>query len=683
MRSNSLRPHRSKRLGIIQTRLIVACAAVLLAWLTPLFENPALLCWVFVVYLLLTSLLAMWRDVLERKRRRAIPIAFDILAISLLIWSEGGAESPFSLLYLFPVLSAARYLGRPVTFVVAFCALVAYCFASAFSPNTAAFMASLGFWLRVLVLIGVAGTSANLAKLRDRAESRLVRAIEEIDSLILRDVDLRKVMSVINTTAINVTSSDASAMVLADRDDRFGESTNGKDAEEATRLVAKFYRHVAESGRPYSLPERPFNAVLKSIGRSRGVTYRSAELIPIATGDRLLGVLGVFSRWSLHYTNGDRERLRAMSPLVAIAQKNATLYPQLAMSETYFGNLFYNSPDPIIVLDGKGKVQNFNRECEKIWGFDEDDVRGHHVREYYESPEHAREIGVKLQEERTIRDFAARIKDRKGNIIPIRLSATMFFDKENRRIGSIGVFKDDRRLRAEQLAAFGQLAQNTIHDIKTEIAIVQNYVSGLAAMSEDDPAMKTACVGIREATTAALSKLQHILMTAKPRLPQKEVLSLLSFLSDFEAGVAGWISAAGVEFVVSSPRNDVAVLGDADELKQVLTNLLANSIDAIEEARPPRAGRIELRVTTDDHSLDLSWCDNGVGMSPDAMRNAFTPFYTTKSSGTGLGLYNTKTIIDNHDGRISVEAAEGAGTCFDITLPLGDSGAQSSGNSNS
>ena len=663
MQATNTRREGLRRFDIVETRLVVFVAILVAAATTRVMHNPRLVAAILVVYLLLVCGLAILPAVLRSKRLRAMGVVLDILVISALVLTERRIESYLFLLYFFPVMSAARYLGREWTLLVAGFAALSYGYAS---KDSFAFLANSAFWFRATVLICAAATAANLARLKDRAEANLVRAIAQIDRMILRDSDMNAVMKSILDTAKEITSSDYSAIVFNDRlDEPFGETNDAK------RLVQAHYC-VTESGRRYySLPEHEFVTALRSfLHRRKESSQWAGRLIPIHNDEKQIGVLGVFSKRSYHYRREDEERLDAMAPLVAIAQKNATRYPQLTSRERYFENLVYNSPDPIIVLDGKGVVQNFNRECEKIWGFTEADVLGHLVSEYYESPAHAREIGLALKEARghTIQNYLARIKDRQKNIIPIRLSATTFYDKEERRIGSLGVFKDDRRLRAEQLAAFGHLAQKTIHDIKTQIAIIGNWLTGLEARPKD-PSLERPYAGIRKATVAALGKLQNILMTAKPKTPEKNILSLRTLLNEVETEIGEWVSAAGVKFVATAPNAELNLFGDSEELKQVFTNLLANSIDAIAALQSPGEGRVDLNVTADERCVYLSWCDNGGGMTTDAMRYAFTPFYTTKSAGSGLGLYNTKAIVESHEGSISVEPGHDGGTCFRITLP--------------
>ncbi len=116
-------------------------------------------------------------------------------------------------------------------------------------------------------------------------------------------------------------------------------------------------------------------------------------------------------------------------------------------------------------------------------------------------------------------------------------------------------------------------------------------------------------------------------------------------------------------------RFDAAVLPvllDADRLKQALLNLILNAADAM-----PNGGT--LRVTTgsgsDDSTVTIEICDDGVGLAPNAGDKIFDPFYTTKREGVGLGLVNTKSIVERHGGTIRLTARNGKGTRAVITLP--------------
>jgi signal transduction histidine kinase len=104
---------------------------------------------------------------------------------------------------------------------------------------------------------------------------------------------------------------------------------------------------------------------------------------------------------------------------------------------------------------------------------------------------------------------------------------------------------------------------------------------------------------------------------------------------------------------------------DSEQVSQALGNLIKNAIEAM-----PDGGT--LRISTeliDDKKVQIKIQDTGAGMSPETLEKLFTPYYTTKATGTGLGMAIVQRIITDHDGEISVESEEGVGTTFWIVLP--------------
>jgi CheY-like chemotaxis protein len=110
--------------------------------------------------------------------------------------------------------------------------------------------------------------------------------------------------------------------------------------------------------------------------------------------------------------------------------------------------------------------------------------------------------------------------------------------------------------------------------------------------------------------------------------------------------------------------------GRPAELRQVLTNLILNAVDAM-----PGGGAISIVTRSDNDAVEISVTDNGIGMSDEVRRRIFEPFFTTKGAkGTGLGLAMVYGIVSRHEGSVTVESKEGVGTTFAIRLPVGRGG---------
>lgn len=416
--------------------------------------------------------------------------------------------------------------------------------------------------------------------------------------------------------------------------------------------------------------------------------------VPLIIGDEVLGVLRVINKRAPNYSienenfelskkgfnSEDVELMQTIASQVASAIRSA----KFIEVHRYYQELVEGSPDPIIVLDRRGRVRIFNKACETIWGFSAAEVIGNNVTKYYQSEAHAREIGSLLERapSNRLRDYEARIKARDGEIIPISLSASLLFDMRENKVGSIGVFKDLRdtlrlqaeKTNAERLATLGKLAHTVGHEIKHDIATALNYVDTLAYDSSDDDELSEIYHDIQESLGEAVDKFQNMLMVGRPKPPDKETLNAEDIFRQADGQLRRRADSKKVEFVIDYPSAEYELEADGAQLRQVLFNLFDNSIDAIESKKQSEGisenGRIELSAQAANGDLQITWKDNGCGISAQGLSKIFTPFVTYKPTGNGLGLFIVKNIIENHGGSVSVESEEGTGTRFNILLPL-------------
>jgi PAS domain S-box-containing protein len=411
--------------------------------------------------------------------------------------------------------------------------------------------------------------------------------------------------------------------------------------------------------------------------------------VPLIIGEEVLGVIRVINKRARGYSweeqqpvlsergfaDEDEESLKVIATQVGFAIKNA----KLIEAGTLFKNLVEHSPDPIIVLDEVGRILVFNKACEEIWGVRSEDATGKPVAEFYESPEHAREIKSRLwkAESHRIQDFEARIKTSEQGLVPISLSASLLLDEQGKETGSIGVFKDLRELKrlqqAEKLAAIGRVAHTIGHDIKHNIGAALNYVDVLSFESDDDEKAEI-YANVQGELRLGVEKLQDMLTAAKPEAPQMKALGVNSLLRNIEAQLVQEAKSWRIDFVTGYPAAEPMVSVDPDQIRAVLANLFSNSVHAIQEriGRDTRRekGNIELTVKSGEENLFLQWKDNGCGIPTESLDAIFAPFFSSKATGNGLGLFIVKSMIERHGGSIAVSSVVGAGTEFVITLPL-------------
>jgi len=197
----------------LQTRLILSLAGLLAAKIYSRLRRSCMDFLIIVVYFVLILVITIPPFVGRRKRFRVLRDVLDLIAISFLVHFTGGVRSPWHPLYIFPVMSAARYLGPVGTIAMAavFNAGL-WCDKALSLEGTPRLVTLFGFGRQLQ--LGIAWTAANLARTRDYTEEEVVRAIEQIDLEMLITSDLGKVIRSILRTAIEIADSDACAILL-------------------------------------------------------------------------------------------------------------------------------------------------------------------------------------------------------------------------------------------------------------------------------------------------------------------------------------------------------------------------------------------------------------------------------------------------------------------------------------
>lgn len=230
---------------------------------------------------------------------------------------------------------------------------------------------------------------------------------------------------------------------------------------------------------------------------------------------------------------------------------------------------------------------------------------------------------------------------------------------------------EEELLRARKLEALGVLAGGIAHDFNNFLTIIQGNIE-LARLELDQDNPLHGILGPTLSTCQRAALLSSQLLTfAKGGTPVRHVVSAAKLVEDaVELARAG----AQTSIQVDIPEDLSPVEVDASQMSQVLCNILLNARQAMQEC-----GIIEVRATNvvgglgegpaSNAYVRISIRDYGCGISPEVLPQIFDPYFTTKSSGTGLGLATAYSIVSKHAGHISVESELGLGTVFTVDLP--------------
>jgi signal transduction histidine kinase len=220
-------------------------------------------------------------------------------------------------------------------------------------------------------------------------------------------------------------------------------------------------------------------------------------------------------------------------------------------------------------------------------------------------------------------------------------------------------------LRAEQLAAVGQLAAGVAHEIRNPLTGVKLLLQA-AARPEAPTDLTPERLNLLLREVARIERaVQGLMDFARTPPPVRQPHDLRAVATATAEVARGRAEAKPVALRVESPSRPVPVAVDHDQMLSLLTNLVFNAIDAT-----PPGGEIVVRVeSVSDGSVVVEVADTGPGVAPAVMDRLFTPFVTTKPTGTGLGLTLARRIAKEHGGTLTAVNRTAGGASFTLTLP--------------
>jgi two-component system NtrC family sensor kinase len=227
----------------------------------------------------------------------------------------------------------------------------------------------------------------------------------------------------------------------------------------------------------------------------------------------------------------------------------------------------------------------------------------------------------------------------------------------------------DELLRAEKLTSLGQLAASIAHEINNPLAGVLVYAQLLSKKVTGDTFKKEEALGYLSKMESEVGRcsriIRNLLDFARQTEPMLRLLDINQVIEQVLSMVGHQAQLQNVEIVKEFNPSLPQVMADFDQIQQIFTNLTLNAIQAM-----PDGGKLTLRSSALDGEVRIDVQDTGHGILKENMSKLFTPFFTTKEKGkgVGLGLAVVHGIIERHKGRIKVQSEVGKGTTFSVYL---------------
>ncbi|MFS1515181.1 ATP-binding protein [Bacillus sp. SCS-151] len=217
---------------------------------------------------------------------------------------------------------------------------------------------------------------------------------------------------------------------------------------------------------------------------------------------------------------------------------------------------------------------------------------------------------------------------------------------------------------AQKLELVGALAASTAHEIRNPLTGIKGLIQLLSEKykNQEDQyyfsVIQTEINRINEISS-------EFLVLGKPTIQKNEKYCLVDILDELDPILRSEANLYNVELDVITPTHKVYVRLSKDHIKQVILNLTKNALESIKND-----GQIKIQLCTRDKFCRLEITDNGKGMTEEVLSKVFTPFFTMKDKGTGLGLVVCKRIVNMYNGHIKIHSIENKGTTVEILFPL-------------
>ncbi len=345
-----------------------------------------------------------------------------------------------------------------------------------------------------------------------------------------------------------------------------------------------------------------------------------------------------------------------------------------------------NVEDAIIAVDQKGRVALFNPAAQLYTGLSERQSLGKEFEELFAGQQGLLYlIRTAIREGRSISDRENLLLRRNsGTPLPVSASVSPIYDTSGEREGVVIILRDLSRVRelenavrrADRLTMLGTLAAGLAHEIKNPLGGIKGTAQLLSMELKEGPLKEYTEIMTREVERIN-GIIEGFMDLARPRPPQLSEVNLAKILGNIVLFQKEAHRGKEIDFQLHLDPSIPPIRGDENLLTQLFLNLVKNACEAIR-----KKGRVDVgtKVVSEYHMhtpgdrssplIAVEIRDTGDGIDPEEIDRIFTPFYTTKTRGSGLGLATCQKIVHDHMGFLKVESVPGQGTIFIIYLPF-------------
>jgi hypothetical protein len=344
---------------------------------------------------------------------------------------------------------------------------------------------------------------------------------------------------------------------------------------------------------------------------------------------------------------------------------------------------FESSVEGIVSADSNGMIRQLNPRGQELFGYHEMELVGQPIevllpnrfRNRHEAHRSAFFAAPRSRMMGRGMEIAGRRKD--GSEFPAEISLNVVHTARGKLVIAFVTDISERRAmerearRNETVDALAAVAAGIAHELNNPLAVMASRIELMLAADQDLGAQTRDDLLVLQKNIERASRISHnMLSLARQRPGAREAVDMNAAVEEAMLIVGAEARGGAIRYETSLDRSLPPVMAEPTGIEQVLINFILNARDAgarmIRIETAPAPGRAP--------HLRLSISDDGEGIAKDVLEKLFQPFFTTKPKGTGLGLWLSQRIVQDHGGSIAVESAPGKGSTFAITLPtIGES----------
>jgi two-component system NtrC family sensor kinase len=360
---------------------------------------------------------------------------------------------------------------------------------------------------------------------------------------------------------------------------------------------------------------------------------------------------------------------------------------ELREAHDFLNEIIHSSPNAILATDLEGNIIIWNRTAEETLGYSAEEVLGQmKIDKIYSEGTAMRVMQMVRSKEYggvgLLRAYPMVYVRRDGGIVEGNLSASLIYDSKGNEIAYVGIFVDleerlgmerelrqtqEQLLQSEKLAAMGRLTSQIAHELNNPLYGIMNTLELIKTeIPPENRRRKILDMALSE-TERLAEMLRKMLSFSKPDEEEKQLTDINIVIDEILLLHEKQLREHSIKIISSLSDGMPQVFASKNQLRQVFLNIIANARDAM-----PDGGKLSVETRVVGDKVHALMSDTGVGIKPEDIRKIFDAFFTTKDKvkGVGLGLSVCYGFIKEHGGDIKVESECGAGTTFDVSLPV-------------